>query len=517
MPNQLAHETSPYLLQHANNPVNWYPWGEEALRKAQEEDKPIFLSIGYAACHWCHVMEHESFENPQIARLLNDHFVSIKVDREERPDLDSIYMSAVIAMVGQGGWPMSVFLTPKLEPFYGGTYFPPAARYGMPAFGDVLTGVIQTWKSNRAEISRMSQQLGQFLKENAQWNTPSGPLLPGTLQQATETLIQTYDWEHGGWGAAPKFPAPMAIEFLLQQGTQGNSQALQVALHALKTMNRGGIYDVVGGGFHRYSTDAHWLVPHFEKMLYDNAQLARTYLHAYLLTGEVPLRQTCEETLDFILKEMTHPEGGFYSSLDADSEGEEGKFYLWTPEEIRQALPEAEDQDRILSFYNVTEAGNFEGKTIFQQTGETPAEMYLPLQKAKKQLDRFRARRQPPATDDKVLVFWNALMLQTLAEAARYLHRSDYLQAAQKNARFLLQALHPQDRLLRSWRDGQAKHNACLEDYGALILGLLTLYQTDLDSTWYQHAILLAKEMLAAFQDASGELYDTRRDQADLL
>lgn len=528
MPNRLIHETSPYLLQHAHNPVDWHPWDEEALSKAQQEDKPIFLSIGYAACHWCHVMEHESFEDTRIAQMLNEHFVSIKVDREERPDLDSIYMAAVVTMTGHGGWPMSVFLTPDLQPFYGGTYFPPERRYGMPAFTDVLEGIIQTWKSNRQEVFTLSQKLTQYLKDNARWDaSTSNPLSPQTLQQAIEALIQSYDWQHGGWGAAPKFPAPMTIEFLLQQGMRGNSQALQVATHALKAMNRGGIYDVVGGGFHRYSTDNRWLVPHFEKMLYDNAQLALAYLHAYLATNNARLRQTCEETLDFILKEMSHPEGGFYSSLDADSEGEEGKFYLWTPEEIQQALPDPLDQTLFLTAYNVTVSGNFEGRTVLQHqveddqlardAGLSISEVQQRLPKARERLYHFRARRQPPATDDKVLVFWNALTLQALAEATRYLNRRDYLAAAQKNARFLLTALHPQDRLLRSWRGGKAKHNAYLEDYAALILALLALYQTDLDPAWYQQATALAEEMLAGFQDSSGGFYDTRHDQSGLL
>lgn len=528
MPNRLIHETSPYLLQHAHNPVDWHPWDEEALSKAQQEDKPIFLSVGYAACHWCHVMEHESFEDTRIAQMLNEHFVSIKVDREERPDLDSIYMAAVVTMTGHGGWPLSVFLTPDLQPFYGGTYFPPERRYGMPAFTDVLEAIIQTWKSNRQEVFTLSQKLTQYLKGNARWDaSTSHPLSPQTLQQATEALIQSYDWQHGGWGAAPKFPAPMTIEFLLQQGSRGNSQAMRVATHALKAMNRGGIYDVVGGGFHRYSTDNHWLVPHFEKMLYDNAQLALAYLHAYLSTHDARLRQTCEETLDFILKEMSHPEGGFYSSLDADSEGEEGKFYLWTAEEIRQALPDPIDQTLFLNAYNVTVSGNFEGKTVLQrqieddqlarEAGLPLAEVQQRLQKARERLYHFRAQRQPPATDDKVIVFWNAQALQALAEAARYLNRRDYLAAAQKNARFLLTSLHPQDRLLRSWRGGKAKHNAYLEDYAALILALLALYQTDLDPAWYQQATALAEEMLTSFQDSAGGFYDTRHDQSGLL
>ena len=528
MANKLANENSPYLLQHAGNPVDWYPWGEEALEKARREDKPVFLSIGYAACHWCHVMEHESFEDPDTARIMNEHFINIKVDREERPDIDSIYMNAIVAMTGQGGWPMSIFLTPHGEPFWGGTYFPPVRRYNMPAFREILLSIANLWENDREQLLKSSQEITEHLKSAPQLASKGQELNMGMLNQAALALAQSYDWTHGGWGPAPKFPQPMSIEFALRKAERGDKMLLDVALHALKAMSKGGMYDVVGGGFARYSTDSSWLVPHFEKMLYDNAQLAQVYLYAYLLTGVPALRRVCEETLDFVLRELSHPMGGFFSSLDADSEGEEGKFYVWTPSEIRQALGDERDFEFIKAAYGITESGNFEGSNVLQRAldDEALAQAFnLSVEGVVERLEalhatllKARADRVRPATDDKVLVSWNGLVLAAFAEAARYLHREDYLEASIRSADFLLTHLHPGERLLRAWREGQARHNAYLEDYGALILGLLALYQSDPQPRWYEWARHLTEDMLEHFRDPSGfGFFDTRSDHETLI
>jgi uncharacterized protein len=527
MPNKLISETSPYLLQHAHNPVDWFPWGPEALEKARAENKPIFLSIGYAACHWCHVMEHESFEDPETAALLNAHFVSVKVDREERPDLDGIYMNAVVMMTGQGGWPMSLFLTPDGEPFYGGTYFPSVRRYGMPGFREVLVAIARSWEKDRDEISRVGSEIRQQLQQASSLSGAVGALPPNLLEQATQTLLNTYDWDMGGWGRAPRFPQPMVIDFLLLQAARGEAMALKAASHALERMSLGGMYDVVGGGFHRYSTDDAWLVPHFEKMLYDNGQLALAYLHAYLLTGKTAFRQVCTETLDFIAHEMTHPDGGFYSSLDADSEGQEGKYYLWSPGEIDAALPDPAERDLAYQVYAITPRGNFEEKNILQKKGSlealanqhqlTEENLIARLEAIHRQLYAAREKRVRPLTDDKVLVSWNALALRAFAEAGRYLQRPDYLEIARKNADFLLRTMLPGDRLLRAWRGGQARHNAFLEDYAGLALALLDLYQSDAQPRWYQAALRLAKEMQAHFRSPQGGFFDTRADHGELI
>jgi uncharacterized protein len=527
MSNRLKNETSPYLLQHADNPVDWYAWGEEALQKAREEDKPIFLSIGYAACHWCHVMEHESFEDPQIAGMLNEHFVSIKVDREERPDLDGIYMEAVVAMTGHGGWPMSVFLTPEGQPFYGGTYFPPVRAHGLPAFRDVLNGISRTWQEDRKELLEAGKKLTRRLHESARWGAGKVDFSPDVLDKATKTLLDSYDWTNGGWGGAPKFPSPMVIDFLLTQSTRGNEPARKMVDHALEVMQRGGLYDLVGGGFHRYAVDEIWRVPHFEKMLYDNAQLALAYLHGYIVIGNPEFRRTVEETLDFIQRELTDVSGGFYSSLDADSEGEEGMFYVWSADEIEQYVTDPQDLELARSVYQITQAGNFEGKNILQKPANYIAladaldrpvdEIITRLERVHQQLFEARSQRIRPATDDKVLVSWNALALQAFSEAARYLDRPDYLEIAQKNADFLMTNLYSSDRLLRSWRNGTARHNGFLEDYAGLIVALLSLYQTDQDIRWYRHATTLAEEMKVHFKDETGGFFDTRADQNDLI
>ena len=525
MSNHLAYENSPYLLQHKHNPVDWYPWGEEALEKAKREDKPIFLSIGYAACHWCHVMEEESFEDPDTAAMMNEHFVNIKVDREERPDLDGIYMQAVVAMTGQGGWPMSVFLTPDGAPFYGGTYFPPTRRYNMPAFREVLLGIANTWKNDRDRALRSGDQLKEHMQRELSAISHDTVLKEDTARNASMGLAQAYDWTHGGWGGAPKFPQPMTIDFSLSRATRGDRMALDMATHALDAMAKGGMYDVVGGGFARYSVDDHWLVPHFEKMLYDNAQLARVYLHAYLITKNEHYRRVVEETLDFVIREMTHTGGGFYSSLDADSEGQEGKFYFWSLKEIREVLKD--DADFVIAAYKVTEGGNFEGHNVLQRAMpdeelsdmfDIPLEQVVPrLQDAHAKLLAARAKRIRPGTDDKVLTAWNGLMLIAFSEAGRYLNRSDYEGMAIRNAGFLLAQLHPEGRLLRSWREGAAKHNAYLEDYAALILGLLALYQTDPNPRWFSEAERLAGDMIAHFRDPHGGFFDTRDDHETLL
>jgi uncharacterized protein YyaL (SSP411 family) len=568
--NRLSTVTSPYLLQHAHNPVDWYPWGEEALNKARTENKPIFLSIGYAACHWCHVMAHESFEDNEVAAFMNEHFVNIKVDREERPDLDGIYMQATMAMTGSGGWPMSVFFTPDLKPFYAGTYFPPVRRYNMPAFRDVLAGIARTWKEDRAEVDRVSGQLSEHLQQALNINLKTETTFTqDDLDRAAKTLVDNYDWENGGWGAAPKFPQPMSIEFLLRRASpspvgrgmseeQGEGEnapltsfaspesrdELKAALHALKAMARGGMYDVIGGGFSRYSVDQFWRVPHFEKMLYDNAQLARAYLHAWQITGDEFFKRVVIETLKFIEREMTHPDGGFYSSLDADSEGEEGKFYVWSLEEIREVLKG--DSEFFEAAYGITARGNWEGKTVLQRALDDvslavrfkldPETVPAKLAELHSKLLTARASRVRPGTDDKVLTAWNGLMLATVAEAARVItkqspqvneeiassgyrpRRNDiYYKLATRNAEFLLNSLRLDGKLKRSWREGKVTSEVFLEDYAALILGLIELYQTDFNNKWFTAARELADEMIELFTDPSGGFFDTSNESEGLL
>jgi uncharacterized protein YyaL (SSP411 family) len=533
MANHLADEASPYLLQHADNPVDWYPWGEEALHKARAEDKPIFLSIGYSACHWCHVMAHESFEDARTAAVMNAHFVNVKVDREERPDLDRIYMSAVQALTGGGGWPMSVFLTPEGAPFYGGTYFPPTPRYGSPAFTDVLLAVADAWQNRRQELLKGGQQLVNAIgrQATALQSAERGGVKRETLDSAFEGIARGFDHRHGGWGDAPKFPQPMTLEFLLRyHHTTGNAEALQMVTQTLDAMARGGVYDQLGGGFHRYAVDARWLVPHFEKMLYDNAQLARVYLHAWQVTGEPLYRTIAEETLDYVVREMlngstsltTSPAGGFYATQDADSEGEEGKFFLWTADDIRTIL--GDEADRFIAAYGVTEHGNastgsahgFEGKNILELVGTL--EEREALVEARSKLFEVRERRVRPGRDDKVLTSWNGLMLAALAEAARVLDRDDYRQVAESNAAFLLDELRtPDGRLRRVWKDGMAKGNGYLEDYTHLIEGLVELYQTTFGPRWYEAARELADAMIKHFGAHDSGFYDTSDDHEALI
>ena len=528
MPNRLINETSPYLLQHANNPVDWYAWGGEALERAKAEDKPILLSIGYSACHWCHVMERESFENESIARMMNENFINIKVDREERPDLDAVYMEAVQMLTGSGGWPMTVFLTPKGEPFYGGTYFPPVDRHNMPGFPRLLESISKAYKDQRGEISRATQQLASQMGRSGQIQGGSTPLTIDVLHQAYSNLAGNFDYQNGGIGAAPKFPQPMTLELLLRYHHRGfNPRALEMVDLTLEKMAYGGIYDQIGGGFHRYSTDAYWLVPHFEKMLYDNALLARLYLHAYLVTGRPLYRRITEETLDYVLREMTDPLGGFYSAQDADSEGEEGKFFVWTPLEIQSVLGE-ENGNLIGGYFGLTDAGNFEGKTILnipQDPAPFCEEQGLELEqfegmvkRAQTALREVRDQRVHPLLDDKVLASWNGLMLRSFAEAAVALGRADYLDAAIKNASFMLETMIPQGRMLRTYRDGRAKLLGYLEDYAFVADGLLALYEATFESRWLDQVSTLADSMIELFWDEkTGGFYDTGSDHESLV
>ena len=528
MPNRLINETSPYLLQHAHNPVDWYPWGEEALQRAQAENKPILLSIGYSACHWCHVMERESFENEDIATLMNANFISIKVDREERPDLDAIYMEAVQMLTGSGGWPMTVFLTPDCRPFYGGTYFPPVDHPNMPGFPRLLLAMAQAYKEQQGAIAQTTKQLADRMGWSGRVSAGQNPLTVDALHQAYSNLASGFDYQNGGIGGAPKFPQPMTLEFLLRYHHRGFSErAMEMTHLTLQNMAHGGIYDQVGGGFHRYSTDAHWLVPHFEKMLYDNALLARLYLHAYQATGRSLYRRITEETLDYVLREMTGPLGGFYSAQDADSEGEEGKFFVWTPEEFQSALGK-EAGDLVGGYFGMTDAGNFEGKTILnipqdpasfaREQGIDLAQLEETVHRAKKTLLDIREQRVHPLLDDKVLASWNGLMLRSFAEAAVALGRPDYLEAAVNNAGFLLNTMKPQGRLLRTYRNGQAKLLAYLEDYAFVADGLVALYEATFDPRWLTEAVSLADSMIDLFWDESaGFFYDTGSDHESLV
>ncbi len=547
--NRLIHETSPYLLQHAHNPVDWYPWGKEAFEKARQEDKPVLLSIGYSACHWCHVMERESFENEEIAQIMNEHFVSIKVDREERPDIDSIYMRAVQAITQQGGWPMTMFLMPDGRPFYGGTYFPPQDRhYGqqmMPGFPRVLLSIIHAYRQQRQEVEEQATQITDYLRQGgeaplrARYARSHGGMTLEFLGTAAQRLIADFDSRHGGFGGAPKFPNAMALEFLLrvhlhrlkgeiQFGRKkGVPSELEVVESSLKHMANGGIYDQLGGGFHRYSVDAQWLVPHFEKMLYDNALLSRLYLHAYLVTGNPSYSRTVEETLNYVVREMTAPEGGFYSTQDADSEGKEGKFFLWSAEEIKKALLPA-DVANFISYYGVTEQGNFEGENILyvpEEAQKVADEMQISLEELQASLEhsreilfKRREKRIKPGRDEKILTAWNGLMLRSFAEAARYLSRPDYLQVAINNANFLLGKLRQNGRLLRTYKDGQARLNGYLEDYAFLADGLLALYEASFDPRWFAEARALIDQAIALFADEkNGGFFDTGNDHEELV
>ena len=527
MANRLANETSPYLAQHADNPVDWYPWGPEALERARQEDKPILLSIGYAACHWCHVMAHESFEDEQTARLMNELFVNIKVDREERPDLDSIYMQATQAMTGHGGWPMTVFLTPDTVPFYTGTYFPPEDRHGMPSFRRVLTAVADAYRNRRADVEGTTAKMRELYSSATAPAGSTGQLTSTTLDRAYRAIAQRYDARHGGFDGAPKFPQAMTLDFLLRYWRRtGTDYALEMAATSFRKMARGGIYDQLGGGFHRYAVDAVWLIPHFEKMLYDNALLARLGAHLWQATRDPETRRVTEETVEWIAREMTSPEGGFYSSLDADSEGHEGTFYAWSRDEIERAL--GDDAKLVLAYWGVAGEPNFEGKYVLHvpqeigvvaaRGGATVEEVAEAVHDARAALMARRARRERPGRDEKILAGWNALMLRGVVEAARAFRREDFRALAVRNGEFLLREMVRDGRVMRSHMAGVTRIPGYLEDHAAVALAFLDLYGLTFERRWLDAARSIAEATDAWFWDAdTGAYFDTARDHEQLL
>jgi uncharacterized protein YyaL (SSP411 family) len=515
-------------LQHAYNPVDWFPWGDEAFEIARREQKPVLLSIGYSACHWCHVMEHESFENEAIAKLMNENFVNIKVDREERPDLDQIYMSAVQMMTQHGGWPMTVFLTPAAVPFYAGTYFPPEDRYNMPGFPRVLISIADAYRERQEDIQQTAASVLAELKRSTATLESSELLSTALLDTAYSGIMRNYDSTNGGFGGAPKFPPAMSLEFLLHTFYRtGNQKTLEIVRDTCRKMAEGGIYDRLGGGFHRYSTDARWLVPHFEKMLYDNALLSRLYLHYYQVSHDEAAREVVEGILDYVVREMTDSGGGFYSTQDADSEGVEGKFFVWRLDEVTALLGER-DADLFAAYYNITASGNFEGENILSVTRDlhdvaaaeqvTVEELSAILRKGRDLLFATREKRVKPARDEKVLTAWNGLMLASFAEAAAILERSDYLEVAKNNARFVLDNLRRDGLLLRTYKDGQAKLNAYLEDYAFFIDGLVTLFETSGELQWFEEACALTATMVDEFwDDEEGGFFFTGRSHEGLI
>jgi uncharacterized protein YyaL (SSP411 family) len=527
--NRLSKETSPYLLQHAHNPVDWYPWGEEAFERARNEGKPVLLSIGYSACHWCHVMEHESFENEAIAKLMNDNFINIKVDREERPDLDQIYMNAVQMMTRHGGWPMTVFLTPDGVPFYGGTYFPPEDRHNMPGFPRVLLGVSEAYRLRPDEVTETAVSILAELRNMGQTGGESNEILGAEILDAAErNIARGYDPRYGGFGSAPKFPAAMNLEFLLRQYHRvGRSETLEMIENTCRKMAEGGMYDQLGGGFHRYSTDARWLAPHFEKMLYDNALLSRLYLHVYQKTKNDFYRRIAEETLDYVLREMTDERGGFYSTQDADSEGHEGRFFIWTVDEVKEILGE-EAGALFCAYYDVTEEGNFEGENILhvshtveeaaKSRGVTRERLREALERGRRMLFEARELRIKPDRDEKILTAWNGLMLASFAEAAAILERDDYREVAEKNAQFIFEKLNRNGLLLRTYKDNQSKLNGYLEDYAFYIDGLVALYQATGKLNWLEKARTLLDRMIEEFWDSEdGGFFYTGKSHEELI
>ena len=526
--NRLIHETSPYLLQHAHNPVDWHAWGNEAFQKAKSENKPILLSIGYSACHWCHVMEHESFENQKIAALMNELFVSIKVDREERPDLDEIYMSAVQVLTGRGGWPMTMFLTPDGKPFYGGTYFPPEDRQGMPGFPRILLGVSQAYRERPADVEKSVSEILSVLQRMSESQPTEKSFAPEVITESAEKISRAYDSDNGGLGQAPKFPNAGVYELFLRSYCHSKSERyLEMVTHTLTKMARGGIYDHLGGGFHRYSVDAKWLVPHFEKMLYDNAQLARIYAQVYTITGEPLFKAVVEETVTYLLREMLDSEGGFYSTQDADSEGEEGKFFVWTPEEINRVL--GEEQGEIFSrIYDVSEEGNFEEKNILHPIlsveqaikffRKDRAEIEALIANAKQKLFAEREIRIKPFRDEKIITAWNGLMLSGLAEAIKILDKPAYVETAKRTVDFIFGKMFRDGFLLHTYKDGQAKLLGYLDDYAFLIVGLLDLYEATFDQSFLERAIQLTEIMLREFSDErDGGFFYTGKSHEQLI
>lgn len=515
--NSLINETSPYLLQHAHNPVDWYPWGEAAFERAKAEDKPVLVSIGYSACHWCHVMEHESFEDEKTAAIMNDHFVNIKVDMEERPDVDQIYMNFVQLTTGRGGWPMNVFLTPDKRPFFGGTYFPPTPRYGMASWPQILASIAEAYRERRDELEKSASEIVSELKRLSMVEPATGGLSTEILDQAFSSFSRTFDTVNGGFGGAPKFPPAMSLEFLLRYHKRtGEDKALAIVEHTLNKMANGGIYDQLGGGFHRYTVDAIWLVPHFEKMLYDNAQLIRVYLHAFQVTGNDFYKRIAIETLEYGKREMLDASGGFYSTQDADSEGEEGKFFVWTPEEIVEVLGEKKAA-QFCDYYDVTPGGNFEGHSILNVKNPAAQDPCV-FSEARADLFHHREKRIKPHRDEKVLTAWNGLMLSAFAEAAAVLADDEYLEIAKRNAVFLTTEMQSDGRLLRTWKCGAAKLNGYLEDYANVADGLMALFQVCGEDIYLKESKRLADIMITEFwDDESGGFFFTSNDHEELI